>query len=334
MPDNAYEKSGVNISEGNQFVEKIKDIAKETTSKETLSMIGGFSGAFEMPEGYKNPVITAATDGVGTKLKIAIEQNNYEGIGIDLVAMCVNDLIVNGSKPIFFLDYYSTGKLQQETGMKIIKSIIEGCKQSECTLLGGETAEMPDTYKEKDFDLAGFAVGIVEKDKIINGEKIIEGDVVYALPSSGLHSNGFSLVRKIIETVREESKDWMEQILTPTTIYTSVVQKVIEKVEIKAMSHITGGGIIENLPRTIPEEYSVEIKQWNLPPLFSWIQEKGNIKEEEMFRTFNCGIGYAFIVSKQNEEKLTNTLKDLGEKYIKLGKIINNKDNKRIIFNK
>jgi len=291
-----YKKSGVDIDKANKFVDEIKKIAPA---------IGGFSGFFPVDtKKYRNPVLVASTDGVGTKLKIAHLVNKHDTVGIDLVAMCVNDVLCTGAKPVFFLDYFATGKLELKVAKEIIKGIHEGCKQAGCILLGGETAEMPGFYKKGEYDLAGFAVGIVEKDEIIDGKKIRPGDYVFGLPSTGPHSNGYSLIRKIFS--EKELKNLGNQLLKPTKIYSKEILKGPGKYA-KGIAHITGGGFYDNIPRVLPENCQVVIfkNRWQIPEIFYKIQKKGNVSEKEMFRVFNMGIGMVIISS---EEKLKDCI--------------------------
>ena len=312
-----YLNSGVDINKGNSFVSIIKDITKNKN-------IGGFSGIYE----YNNIKLVASTDGVGTKLELCKKINKYDTIGIDLVAMCVNDIICQGAKPLFFLDYYAMGKLNLEIGKDIINGINIGCNESECLLLGGETAEMPIIYKDKDFDLAGFSVGIIEND--IFPKNMEEGDLIYGIESSGVHSNGFSLINKILETKEYN----IEELMTPTKIYVKDLNKLKEKYKnkIKGFAHITGGGLIDNIPRIINEGYNMNIdKFWKIPDIFKWIYSNSNMKVSDMLKTYNCGIGMVIIFDK-------NTEIDIFDELIELGNIIKSKDYKinynKIIFNK
>ena len=305
----SYKDSGVDIDEGARFVEEIKPYVKKTFDKNVLGGIGSFAGAYELPSGYNKPVILGATDGVGTKLKLAIEAKKFDTVGIDLVAMCVNDLICNFATPMFFLDYYATSKLIVEESTAIVKGISEGCLQSECALIGGETAEMPGMYQKDDFDLAGFAVGIAEKDELDRVSRVKEGDVLIALPSSGIHSNGFSLVRKLLFEKMEHSFDDMfedrkliDVLLEPTKIYVKTFKKL--KPYINALAHITGGGITENLPRVLPEDLTAVVKKDDIRvlPIFEYMMDF--VGEEEMFRTFNMGVGMVLVVDKTNVDKI------------------------------
>ncbi len=305
----SYKDAGVDIDAGNEFVEKIKPIVKSTFNQNVIGGIGSFAGAYELPSGYKKPVILGATDGVGTKLKLAIESKIYDTVGIDLVAMCVNDLICNFAEPLFFLDYYAMSKLDIEASVKIVEGIAKGCKDSECALIGGESAEMPGMYKGDDFDLAGFAVGIAEKDEMDRLPHVKEGDVLIALPSSGIHSNGYSLVRKLFFEklgysfdAIVDGKPLIETLLTPTKLYVKTFKKL--KQDINALAHITGGGIVENLPRVLPEGIKavVEKKSIKTLPIFELMKE--HVKEEEMFRTFNMGVGMVLVVSKDRVDNI------------------------------
>ncbi len=318
----SYKDSGVDIDAGSRLVEEIKPFVKETFNENVIGGLGGFAGAFALPAGYKNPVLLGATDGVGTKLKLAIESKIYDTVGIDLVAMCVNDLICSFAEPIFFLDYYATGKLDVDAAKEVIKGIAKGCKESECALIGGETAEMPGMYQKDDFDLAGFAVGIAEKEELQKNRGVRAGDVLIALKSSGIHSNGFSLVRKLFfeELKWSYSHDFngkplIEVLLEPTKIYVKTFKKVKDKV--KALAHITGGGIVENLPRVLPNNVKAVIRKSQIEPLeiFEFISKY--VDEEEMFRTFNMGIGMILVVSS---EKVDDVLKET-DGYI-LGELI------------
>ena len=338
----SYKEAGVNITLANQVVKKMKPLISKTSIPGVLGEIGGFGGLFSLAEyKYKEPVLVSSTDGVGTKLKIAFALNKHDTVGIDLVAMSVNDIITCGAKPLFFLDYISIGKLSEGIAINLIKGISEGCKMADCALLGGETAEMPGFYPEGEYDLAGFAVGIVDRKKIIEGKNIKEGDIVIGLASNGLHSNGFSLVRKVL---LEEKKYKLEEKLTvlkstlgkellrPTRIYVKPILHLLGKYKILGIAHITGGGLIENIPRILPEEFSIQIdqKSWPKPPIFSLIQKEGNISEQEMYRTFNMGIGMVLIVPERGSGKILEELKAMNyESYI-IGQVI--KGNKRIVI--
>ena len=327
-----YKDAGVDIEAGEKLVDRIKPFAKRTFDKNVLAGIGGFGAGYLIPEGYKNPVLVSGTDGVGTKLKVAQAANVHDTVGIDLVAMCVNDILTVGAKPLFFLDYFATGKLSVETAADVMKGIAKGCEIAGCSLIGGETAEMPDFYPEGEYDLAGFVVGIVDREKYITGENIEPGDVVLGLASSGIHSNGYSLVRKLFfeilelkidEYVEELNGKVYEVLLTPTKIYVKSVLNLLEEVEVKGIAHITGGGIPGNLARILPESVDAVIKKgtWKVLLIFRFIQEKGNVSEEEMFKTFNMGIGLCIVVSPEDAEKAEKVLKEAGETVYRIGEI-------------
>lgn len=325
-----YKDSGVDIDAGNALVEAIKPIAKATRRPEVSASLGGFGALFELPiDKYKKPLLVSGTDGVGTKLRLAIESKKHDQVGIDLVAMCVNDLIVQGAEPLFFLDYYATGKLEIDVATDVIKGIGEGCLQSGCSLIGGETAEMPGMYPDGDYDLAGFCVGIVEKEDLIDGTKVKAGDVLLGLASSGPHSNGYSLIRKIIEVSNADlqadcgGRPLIDALMEPTKIYVKSVLSLMKKVEIHAISHITGGGLLENIPRVMPKNTlaKVDTKNWNRPVVFDWIQENGNVDFHEMHRTLNCGIGLVIVVSEKNKATTIKELEALGEQVFAIGEI-------------
>jgi phosphoribosylformylglycinamidine cyclo-ligase len=324
-----YKDAGVDIEAGDALVEQIKPFAKRTMRPEVLGSIGGFGSLFEMPKKFKNPVLVSGTDGVGTKLKLAFELNTHDTVGIDLVAMSVNDILVQGAEPLFFLDYFACGKLEVGTAAQVIKGIAEGCEQSGCALVGGETAEMPGMYPAGEYDLAGFAVGCVDKEKIINGLSITAGDVVLGLASSGAHSNGYSLIRKLIAKsgIDFESdfygRKFKDVVMAPTRIYVKSLLKLIEAMPVKGMAHITGGGITENVPRVLPVGLTAEILRanWHLPPLFQWLQAQGNIAPLEMYKTFNCGIGMVVIMDKEHADLAKQLLETAGETVFILGKI-------------
>ena len=337
----SYKEAGVNISLANQIVKEIKPLISKTSIPGVISDIGSFGGLFSLAgqgQEYKEPILVSGTDGVGTKLKIAFILDKHNSIGIDLVAMSVNDIITCGAKPLFFLDYISTGKLEKEKTIELIKGIVEGCKMAGCALLGGETAEMPGFYPPGEYDLAGFAVGIVDKEKIIDGKKIREGNSVIGLASNGLHSNGFSLVRKVLlennkykigDNISPLKRTLGEELLQPTKIYIKPILNLIKKYEILGIAHITGGGLIENIPRILPPDVSVEIDKnsWSKPPVFSLIQKEGKISDEEMYRTFNMGIGMALIVPNNKSIKIVEELKQMDYSSYIIGKVI--KGNKR-----
>ncbi len=314
---------------GDALVEQIKPFAKRTMRPEVLAGIGGFGSLFAMPKKFKEPILVSGTDGVGTKLKLAFELNKHDTVGIDLVAMSVNDILVQGAEPLFFLDYFACGKLEVVTAAQVIKGIAEGCEQSGCALVGGETAEMPGMYPTGEYDLAGFAVGCVDRANIIDGKSIATGDVVLGLASSGAHSNGYSLIRKLIEKsgIDFESdfhgRKFKDVVMAPTRIYVKSLLKLIEAMPVKGMAHITGGGITENVPRVLPAGLMAEIQKnsWTLPPLFQWLQAQGNISDVEMHKTFNCGIGMVIIVAQENVTAATKLLSDVGEQVFTLGKI-------------
>jgi phosphoribosylformylglycinamidine cyclo-ligase len=325
----SYKDAGVDIEAGDQLVERIKPFAKKTMRAEVLGGIGGFGSLFEVPKKYKEPILVSGTDGVGTKLKLAFELNKHDTVGIDLVAMSVNDILVQGAEPLFFLDYFACGKLDVETASQVIKGIAEGCAQSGCALVGGETAEMPGMYPEGEYDLAGFAVGVVEKSEIINGKTIQPGDVVIGLASSGAHSNGYSLIRKIISNEKADflgpfdGKTLKDIVMEPTRLYVKSILKLKETIEIKGMAHITGGGITENIPRILEEDLMAEIQSssWPLPKLFQWLQEKGNIPNAELYRTFNCGIGMAIVIDRKDVAKAKQILQEFNETVYEIGVI-------------
>lgn len=318
----SYKDAGVDIEAGNELVHRIKPLAKKTHRPGMLGGIGGFGALFELPlERFKQPVLVSSTDGVGTKLKLAIDLNQHETIGIDLVAMCVNDLVVQGAEPLFFLDYFATGRLDVDKAEKIIAGIAKGCIEAGTALVGGETAEMPGMYSHEDYDLAGFTVGIVEKDKIITGQSVTAGDVLIALPSSGLHSNGYSLVRKVITDTKQSldqpfgDSNLGQVLLRPTRIYVKSILQLLQVVPVKAIAHITGGGIIENLPRVLPDHTQalIDSSSFTIPTIFQWLATQGNIETTEMWTTFNCGVGMILCVAKANQQVAMQTLEDLGE---------------------
>ena len=313
-----YRTAGVDIEAGNSLVSDIAKITKGTSRPEVLSNLGGFGALCEIPKNYKHPVLVSATDGVGTKLKLATTLNKHDSIGIDLVAMCVNDLIVCGAEPLFFLDYYASGKLDIVVAKSVIEGIGRGCIMAGCALIGGETAEMPGMYSEGDYDLAGFAVGIVEKDSIIDQSRVSMNDVLIGIHSSGPHSNGYSLIRKILEINEidlSESFDGStlgEKLLCPTRIYVDLIKELKDELQINAIAHITGGGLIENLPRVIPNHLkaNIELANWKQPAIFSWLQDKGNINSFEMYKTFNCGIGMVISVGQNDADKAIDILNE------------------------
>jgi phosphoribosylformylglycinamidine cyclo-ligase len=326
----SYRDAGVDIDAGDQLVENIKPYAKRTMRPEVLSGIGGFGGLVEISKKYKEPVLVSGTDGVGTKLKLAFELNRHDTVGIDLVAMSVNDILVQGAEPLFFLDYFACGKLDVPAATDVIKGIAKGCEDSGCALIGGETAEMPGMYPVGEYDLAGFAVGVVEKSKIITGETIKAGDMVLGLASNGAHSNGYSLVRKIIERSKPDlnakfdgERTLADCIMAPTRLYVKPMLSLMEKVTVKGMAHITGGGITENVPRVLPANVVADIdsKTWQMPKLFHWLQQGGNVAQQEMFRTFNCGIGMVVIVDAADADAAVKHLQSVGETVSRIGTI-------------
>lgn len=320
-----YKEAGVNIEEGYRSVKLIKEYAKKTMSEYVLNGLGSFAGMVELPEGYKKPVLVSGTDGVGTKLDIACKKRKFDTVGIDCVAMCVNDILCHGAKPLFFLDYIACGKLEAELSSDLVKGVAEGCIKSQCSLIGGETAEMPGMYKEGDYDIAGFAVGIVDKDKIINGKDIKSGDKLIGIASSGVHSNGYSLIRKVFKNLDEDfnGKAIWEELLTPTKIYVKPVLSLLEKFNIKGMAHVTGGGFYENLPRMLSEEgLSIVINKnsYEIPEIFKKLMELG-VKEEEMYNTFNMGIGFVLCVEEDEVKEVLKELSKQGEKAFEIGYI-------------
>ncbi len=330
----SYKDAGVDIDAGEALVQRIKSVAKATARKEVVGGLGGFGALCRIPQGYKSPLLVSGTDGVGTKLKLALDFNKHDTIGQDLVAMCVNDLLVCGAEPLFFLDYYATGKLDVDTAEAVIKGIGDGCKLSNCALIGGETAEMPGMYHDDDYDLAGFCVGVVEESEVITGENVQEGDVLIGIASSGVHSNGYSLVRKVIDVAKVDTnaetidgKPLKDVLLTPTKIYVKAIQALqtsLGNANLHAMAHITGGGLTENLPRVLPDTLTAQIsvKSWDFPPVFKWLQEKGNIEPMEMVRTFNCGVGFVVVVPSDKADEAIKVLNESGETAWKLGEIV------------
>jgi phosphoribosylformylglycinamidine cyclo-ligase len=327
-----YRDAGVDIDAGDALVERIIPTAKRSRRTEVLGGIGGFGALVEIPAGYRQPVLVSGTDGVGTKLRLAIDSGRHETIGIDLVAMCVNDIIVSGAEPLFFLDYYGTGKLDVETAAAVIGGIARGCEFAGCALVGGETAELPGMYTGKDYDLAGFAVGVVEKSKIIDGSQVTAGDVLIGLASSGPHSNGYSLIRNVLSisaaTLKQQigERTLIDHLLEPTRIYVQPLLKLIGSMPVHALAHITGGGLLENIPRVMPTGLgaSLDSKSWPQPIIFRWLQEHGNISEKEMYRTFNMGIGMVACVSPADSQRTLNFLSDLGEKAWRIGQVESN----------
>ena len=333
MSSLTYKGSGVDITKGNRLIEKIKPIAKSTLRPGVLNGLGGFGAMFEIPlDKYINPVIVSGTDGVGTKLMVAEMLKRHDTIGIDLVAMCVNDLIVQGAEPLFFLDYYATGSLNTEIATSVISGIGEGCIRSGCSLIGGETAEMPGMYKGEEYDLAGFCVGIVEKDNIIDGSKVSVGDQIIALGSSGPHSNGYSLIRKVLEKTTPSSEQ-LEALLEPTRIYVKSILSLNKSHPIHAISHITGGGLLENIPRVLPKNLAAKLdsNSWETPEIFNWIQDQGKIDTNEMYRVLNCGVGMIVIVPKESLDDSIKLLNSNGEDSWLIGEIVSSDGNQVLI---
>lgn len=328
-----YSQAGVDITKGNEAVEKIKPLVKSTFRPEVVTDLGGFGGLFALDKDkYDEPILVSGTDGVGTKLKVAFEMNRHNTVGIDVVAMCVNDILVNGAEPLFFLDYLAVGKLEPEQVAQVVEGVAEGCRQAGCALIGGETAEMPGFYPQGEYDVAGFAVGIVDKKKMIDGKNIKAGDIVLGLPSVGLHSNGYSLARKVLlEKAGFGVNDEIEgignlgdAILAPTKIYVKTIQALLSEAEIKGMAHITGGGLLENVPRILPDNTQVVIESgsWPVLPIFQLIQKEGNVADHEMYRTFNMGIGFVLIVDSANSEKIKTACQKLGQDVYQIGQVV------------
>jgi len=326
----SYRDAGVDIDAGDDLVDRIKPLAKKTMREGVLAGIGGFGALFEVPKRYKEPVLVSGTDGVGTKLRLAFEWNRHETIGQDLVAMSVNDILVQGAEPLFFLDYFACGKLTVDTAATVVGGIAKGCELSGCALIGGETAEMPGMYPPGEYDLAGFAVGAVEKSKIITGNTIVPGDVVLAIGSSGAHSNGYSLVRKIIERAGAKPSDDLggrplgDVVMAPTEIYVKPLLKLISEIDVKGMAHITGGGLVDNVPRVLPENTQAVLHRssWQMPELFRWLQMKGGVADAEMVRVFNCGIGMVVIVTPAQADTAIKSLTAQGLKAWAVGEVV------------
>ena len=325
-----YKDAGVDIDAGNDLVDRIKSVAKRTHRPEVMTGLGGFGALCELPQHYKEPVLVSGTDGVGTKLKLAMEFNIHNTIGIDLVAMCVNDLVVTGAEPLIFLDYLATGKLDVDAASQVVEGIGVGCEQAGCALVGGETAEMPGMYQGSDYDLAGFCVGVVEKSKIIDGSTIHVGDKLIGLSSSGVHSNGYSLVRKILkerdidpQSEKLDGKTLAELLIEPTRIYVKPVLQLMKNIEVRGIAHITGGGLSENIPRVLPDSVmaTVDRKKWAPPAIFKWLQEQANINDEEMERTFNCGVGMVLIVPEKDASAAIDLFRAMGEDAFQIGEI-------------
>ena len=324
----SYRDAGVDIDAGNALVKRIGPVARRTSRPEVMGGLGGFGAMCRIPSKYRNPVLVSGTDGVGTKLRLAMEHDRHDHIGIDLVAMCVNDLVVGGAEPLFFLDYYATGKLNVDIAARVVEGIGAGCEQAGCALVGGETAEMPGMYEGEDYDLAGFCVGVVEEDRIIDGRRVEPGDKLIALASSGAHSNGYSLIRRILagsdaRDVTVNGRPLIDALLEPTRIYVKSLLALIEQVDVRAMAHITGGGLPENLPRVLPDDVvaHVDTSSWTLPELFQWLQREGQVESFEMFRTFNCGVGMVLVVPDAQLDQALALLEASGEKAWLLGDI-------------
>lgn len=325
----SYKDAGVDIDAGNALVENIKGAVKRTTRPEVMGGLGGFGSICQLPTGYKEPVLVAGTDGVGTKLRLAIDLQKHDTVGIDLVAMCVNDLIVQGAEPLFFLDYYATDKLDVDVASAVVSGIADGCVLSGCALVGGETAEMPGMYHKGDYDIAGFCVGVAEKSRVIDGTKVAAGDQLIALASSGAHSNGFSLIRKVLEVNNTDTNELLngksigDHLIEPTKIYVKSVLELLKQIDVHALSHITGGGFWENIPRVLPESAQaiVDGDSWQWPEIFNWLQEKGNITTHEMYRTFNCGVGMIIVVPADAVAQSIEILTAHGENAWHIGEI-------------
>lgn len=338
-PSLSYRDAGVDIGAGDALVERIKPFARKTLREGVLGGLGGFGALFELPGRYRQPVLVSGTDGVGTKLKLAFELGRHDTVGIDLVAMSVNDILVQGAEPLFFLDYFACGKLDVDTATRVIKGIAQGCEHAGCALIGGETAEMPGMYAEGEYDLAGFAVGVVEKSAIITGREIVSGDIVLGLPSSGAHSNGYSLIRKIIarsqpnldaafDNAGNHALTLADVIMAPTRIYVKPMLDLIAAIPVKGMAHITGGGITENVPRVLPQSVKAVIEQsgWQRPKLFQWLQDEGKIDDDEMHRVFNCGIGMVVIVAREHVQNALSRLRSNGQDVLEIGRIEERRD--------
>ncbi len=337
-----YKDAGVDIDSGNQLVDRIKPMVKRTHRPGVMGNVGGFGALFKLKDaGYENPILVSGTDGVGTKLRLAIESGKHDTIGIDLVAMCVNDLIVQGAEPLFFLDYYATSSLDVAIAADVVNGIATGCEQSGCALIGGETAEMPDMYSKGDYDLAGFCVGVVEEDEIIDGTQVKAGDQLIGLASSGPHSNGYSLIRKVLEVSNTPlDKDFNgrpigDVLLEPTRLYVKPLLDVISKHDIHALAHITGGGLLENIPRVMPDDCAavIDADSWETPAIFDWLQAQGNIDQIEMYRTFNCGVGMVLVVNPTDSDAILSRLRELGETANVIGKIEARAERDHVIIN-
>lgn len=337
----SYKDAGVDIDAGNELVNRIKSVVNETKRPEVMGGLGGFGALCAIPQKYHEPILVSGTDGVGTKLRLAMDLSHHDSIGIDLVAMCVNDLIVQGAEPLFFLDYYATGKLNVDIAATVVTGIAQGCKQAGCALVGGETAEMPGMYQGNDYDLAGFCVGVVEKSKMIDGSQVQDGDAIIALASSGPHSNGYSLIRKIIEvsgvnpsTEKLNEIPLADHLLAPTKIYVKPILDLIEHVNLHAIAHITGGGFWENIPRVLPDNMQAIINEssWQWPPIFHWLQQAGKVSHHEMYRTFNCGVGLIVVLPKDCVDKAIALLTNHGEKAWVIGEIKHSSSNDKVLI--
>ncbi len=338
----SYKDAGVDIDAGNALVDRIKGVVKKTRRPEVMGGLGGFGALCALPQKYREPVLVSGTDGVGTKLRLAMDLKRHDTIGIDLVAMCVNDLVVQGAEPLFFLDYYATGKLDVDTAASVITGIAEGCTQSGCALVGGETAEMPGMYHGEDYDVAGFCVGVVEKAEIIDGSKVQDGDVLIALGSSGPHSNGYSLVRKILEVSGTDPEQTplagttlADHLLAPTRIYVKNILSLIAQMDVHAIAHLTGGGFWENIPRVLPDNTQAVLEEssWQWPPVFQWLQQAGNVSRHEMYRTFNCGVGMVIALSAADADKAVQLMTDAGEQAWKIGVIAATDGGEQVVIN-
>jgi phosphoribosylformylglycinamidine cyclo-ligase len=341
VPPLSYRAAGVDIDAAQRLIERIKPAVSRTLRPEVLAGLGGFGALFELPiHRYQHPVLVSGTDGVGTKLKLAQQLNQHNGIGIDLVAMCVNDILVHGAEPLFFLDYFATGKLELEVATRVIEGIADGCNQAGAALVGGETAEMPGMYAAGEYDLAGFCVGIVEKDKLLDGNDIKPGDVLIGLASSGLHSNGYSLVRKVVEREALDlaqpfaNSTFGEILLTPTRIYVKTLLPLIRQTAVKALAHITGGGITENLPRVLPQNFlaGIQLNRWPRPEIFDWLQRATRIDEMEMLRTFNCGLGMVMVVAPQHVDTVIQHCEQTGTQAWVIGELTLGTGNPRVVY--
>ena len=321
-----YRKAGVDVDAGNDLVARISAACRSTYRPETLQGVGGFAALSELPPGYKRPVLATATDGIGTKLKLALDYGIHETIGQDLVAMCANDVLVAGAEPFLFLDYYATGRLDLDVAEQVIQGVASGCREAGCALAGGETAEMPGLYANRDYDMAGFCVGVVERDRIVDGARMADGDRLLGLTADGPHANGFSLIRAVLAlSGSQPSAEMRRRLLAPTRIYVKSVLALLDQVDVRGMAHITGGGLIENVPRMVPSgnlAASVHLDAWQRPSIFDWLQNQGNIDEQEMLRTFNCGIGFVLCVPAEQVRQATSILTASGEAVVEIGEIV------------